>query len=54
MAEVDSIQEINRIRVVIDNFDWKITKQVITDEALVLTIEKDLIPNKDLVKPSID
>ena len=40
MANLEPTLEIERIKNLIINFDWKITKQKITDEEIVLTIEK--------------
>jgi len=40
MSNMEPTLEIERIKNLIINFDWKITKQKITDEEIVLTIEK--------------
>ena len=42
MATVDPTLEIDRIKNLIINFDWKITKQEITDDAINLTISKSI------------
>lgn len=54
MPEMEPTSEINRIRVVLDNFNWKITQQVITDDRLVLTIQKDSSSDSESDTSTID
>lgn len=40
MAGLDPTLEVERIRNLIINFDWKVTKQKIADDEIELTIKK--------------